>query len=70
MAILKRDPNHDISWHNVDEEFNKFAIEQLKETETCSSFAKARIYQLMESYWPKAAEAAFDLKGQPRDRPL
>jgi len=27
-------PNHDISWHNVDEEFNKFAIEQLREIDT------------------------------------
>jgi hypothetical protein len=25
-------PNHDLSWHNVDDEFNKFAIEQLEET--------------------------------------
>ncbi len=24
--------NHDLSWHNVDDEFNKFAIEQLRET--------------------------------------
>ena len=24
--------NHGITWHNVDEEFNKFAIEQLRET--------------------------------------
>ena len=26
-------PDHDISWHNVDGEFNRFAIEQLKETD-------------------------------------
>jgi len=47
-------PNHDISWHNVDEEFNKFAVEQLKETDLF--LWGRRIYQLMEAYWPKAAE--------------
>jgi dihydrofolate reductase len=47
-------PNHDLSWHNVDEEFNKFAIRQLKETDL---FLWGRgTYQLMEAYWPKAAE--------------
>jgi hypothetical protein len=25
-------PNHDLSWHNVDEEFNQFAINQLHDT--------------------------------------
>jgi hypothetical protein len=25
-------PNHDPSWHNVDDEFNKYTIEQLRET--------------------------------------
>jgi hypothetical protein len=25
-------PNHDLSWHNVDDEFNKYAIEQLKDS--------------------------------------
>jgi len=24
-------PNHEIDWHNVDEEFNEFAIHQLNE---------------------------------------
>jgi dihydrofolate reductase len=47
-------PNHDISWHKVDEEFNKFAIEQLKETDLF--LWGRRIYQLMEAYWPKVAE--------------
>ncbi len=26
------EPDHDLSWHNVDDEFNKIAIEQLKQT--------------------------------------
>jgi dihydrofolate reductase len=45
--------NHDISWHNVDDEFNKFVIEQLKETDLLL-FGR-RMYQLMETSWPKAA---------------
>jgi dihydrofolate reductase len=46
-------PNHDLSWHNVDDEFNKYAIEQLKETGLIL-FGR-RTYQLMEGFWPKAA---------------
>jgi dihydrofolate reductase len=45
--------SHDISWHNVDEEFNKFAIEQLREIDTIL-FGR-RTYQLFEDAWPKAA---------------
>ena len=47
-------PNHDISWHNVDEEFNEFAIEQLRQTDIIL-FGR-RTYQLFENYWPKAAQ--------------
>jgi dihydrofolate reductase len=46
-------PDHDLSWHNVDDEFNKFAIEQLRETGLILFGRKT--YQLMEGYWPKAA---------------
>lgn len=42
--------NHDLSWHNVDNEFNQFAVEQLREVDTIL-FGR-RTYQLMESYWP------------------
>jgi len=43
-------PNQDINWHNVDEEFNEFAIEQ---TSTIGTLLFGRVtYQLMESYWP------------------
>jgi dihydrofolate reductase len=43
-------PNQDIDWHNVDEEFNEFAIEQ---TSTVGALLFGRVtYQLMESYWP------------------
>ena len=40
-------PNHDLSWHNVDDEFNQFAIDQLKRTDLF--LWGRRIYQLMES---------------------
>jgi dihydrofolate reductase len=45
--------DHDISWHNVDEEFNQCAIQMLRETDVIL-FGR-RTYQLFESYWPKAA---------------
>jgi dihydrofolate reductase len=48
-------PNHDISWHNVDDEFNKFAKEQLRKTDLF--LWGRRTYQLMEGYWPRIEEA-------------
>lgn len=42
--------NHDLSWHNVDAEFNTFAAKQLHEVDTIL-FGR-RTYQLMESFWP------------------
>ena len=47
-------PNHDLSWHNVDDEFNRFALEQLKDADLF--LYGRRMYQLMESFWPKAEE--------------
>ncbi len=47
-------PNHDLSWHNVDDEFNKFAIEQLRQADLF--LWGRRMYQTMENYWPRAAE--------------
>ena len=44
--------NHDLSWHNVDEEFNKFASAQMQEMGTIL-FGR-RTYELMHSYWPHA----------------
>jgi dihydrofolate reductase len=43
-------PNRDISWHNVDEEFNEFAIEQLNSADLLL-FGRVT-YELMASYWP------------------
>lgn len=42
--------NHDLSWHQVDEEFNDFAIRNL-DTADALLFGR-RTYQLMESFWP------------------
>ena len=52
MTAIFEGPDHDLSWHNVDDEFNKFVIEQLRETGLIL-FGR-RTYQLMESFWPKA----------------
>jgi dihydrofolate reductase len=45
--------NHDISWHNVDKEFNEYAIDFLNSLDTLL-FGRVT-YQLMESYWPTQA---------------
>src|SRR5574338_1145036 len=50
-------PGHNIDWHRVDEEFNEFAIDQLK---TGDALIFGRItYELMVSYWP-TSEALTD----------
>jgi dihydrofolate reductase len=46
--------DHDISWHNVDDEVHKFAIELLRGTDTIL-FGR-RTYELFEDFWPKAAD--------------
>ena len=43
-------PDHNIDWHNVDEEFNDFAIDQLNEIDTLL-FGRVT-YEVMASYWP------------------
>ena len=46
-------PGGEIDWHNVDEEFNDFAIEQLN---SADGLIFGRLtYQLMASYWPTPA---------------
>jgi dihydrofolate reductase len=42
--------NHDISWHNVDTEFNTFANAQLDEADTLI-FGRTT-YELMANFWP------------------
>jgi dihydrofolate reductase len=47
---------HDIDWHNVDAEFNAFAVEQL---ETVDTLLFGRVTYLgMASYWPTPAALA------------
>jgi dihydrofolate reductase len=43
-------PEGELDWHNVDDEFNQFAIEQLSSVGTLL-FGR-RTYQLMAGYWP------------------
>ena len=43
-------PDHELDWHNVDPEFNEFAIAQLEEVDLLL-FGR-RTYELMANYWP------------------
>lgn len=52
------DENRSIEWHNVDDEFNEFAIEQLNTTDLLL-FGRIT-YQLMASYWPTPDSVADD----------
>jgi dihydrofolate reductase len=51
-------PHQEIDWHNVDDEFNDFAIKQLDEIGTLL-FGRVT-YQLMASYWPTPAAMSDD----------
>ena len=42
-------PNHEINWHNVDDEFNDFAISQLNDIDLILFGRKT--YELMVNYW-------------------
>ena len=48
----------DLSWHNVDAEFNEFAVEQLDEADTLL-FGR-RTYLLMADFWPSPAARQVD----------
>ena len=50
--------DHNISWHNVDAEFNEFAIAQLHEIDTLL-FGRVT-YQMMASYWPTSEAVKSD----------
>lgn len=52
-------PDHDLSWHQVDAEFNDFAQAQMQEADAILFGRKT--YQLMESFWPTQA----GLEGDP-----
>jgi dihydrofolate reductase len=51
------DPN-DFSWHNVDDEFNEFALEQLDASDVLL-FGRTT-YQGMAEFWPSAAAIESD----------
>lgn len=50
--------DRDINWHNVDDEFNEFAIEQIAGVDTLL-FGRVT-YELMASYWPTPDAIAND----------
>ena len=50
--------NHSLEWHNVDEEFNEFAIEQLNSADILL-FGRIT-YDLMAGYWPTLAATTDD----------
>ena len=51
-------PNHDRDWHNVDDEFNEFAVAQL---DAMGGLLFGRVtYEMMASYWPTDAAQADD----------
>lgn len=43
-------PGHDLSWHNVDAEFNDFAVQQLNDFD--SLMFGRRTYEMMAEFWP------------------
>jgi dihydrofolate reductase len=50
--------NHDLSWHNTDEEFVDFAIKQL---DTIDTILFGRVtYQMMAEFWPSDTALAED----------
>jgi hypothetical protein len=52
------DANGQIDWHRVDDEFDDYAVDQLK---TADGLIFGRVtYELMASYWPTAAAAEND----------
>ncbi len=51
-------PDHDLYWHNVDQEFVAFAIRQLDDTGTIL-FGR-RTYEMMAAFWPSEAAVASD----------
>ena len=46
-------PGHDLGWHNVDDEFNALAVEQLDEADTLL-FGRTT-YDMMACFWPTEA---------------
>lgn len=51
-------PDGDLSWHNVDAEFNTFAVKQLGEADTLL-FGR-ETYDMMAAYWPTPAAVQDD----------
>jgi dihydrofolate reductase len=51
-------PNREIDWHNVDEEFNEYAVDLLSSVDT---LLLGRVtYELMSGYWPTPSATSDD----------
>lgn len=51
-------PGRDIAWHRVDDDFNRFAVEQL---DSVAGLVFGRVtYELMAAYWPTPAAVRSD----------
>ena len=51
-------PNHELDWHNVNDEFNRYAAELLNSADALL-FGR-RTYQMMAAYWPTKLAAEND----------
>jgi dihydrofolate reductase len=51
-------PDGDISWHNVDDEFNGIAVQQTNQVDTLLFGRKT--YEGMADYWPSEAAISAD----------
>jgi|WetSurMetagenome_2_1015567.scaffolds.fasta_scaffold329617_2 dihydrofolate reductase len=51
-------PNSELDWHNVDDEFNRYAIDFLNTLDTLVFGRKT--YEMMASYWPTGNAAKDD----------
>jgi dihydrofolate reductase len=51
-------PNHELDWHNVDDEFRDFALQQLNAADTLI-FGRVT-YEMMAGYWTTEAAAGGD----------
>src|SRR6185295_1195127 len=51
-------PNREIDWHNVDEEFNEYAIDLLDNVDVLL-FGRVT-YELMANYWPTLSATTDD----------
>jgi dihydrofolate reductase len=60
-------PNQELDWHNVDDEFNAYAVETLKKSDVLIMGRKT--YELMAGYWPTSTDNDPDVTYQMNETP-